>query len=189
MATKIRPDAPYKEFAERLTKLRDDAGLTREELGSQIGVTGRTIINYENGERIPYGDTCVKMAAVFGITVDELLGVQKPEVEMSKAELIDDMGRIFGRKSAESAQMYIDGSHTLLAGGTLSEVDELDFISIMKKVILEAEVRAKQKYTPHRLRSPQWEEKISAQRTEVDKAIEREEASMSERAEKSSGDN
>ena len=62
MAATIREDAPYKEFAERLSKLRQDAGLTRAELGEKIGVAGRSIINYENGERIPYGDVCAKMA-------------------------------------------------------------------------------------------------------------------------------
>ena len=84
MAATIREDAPYKEFAERLTKLRTEAGLTRAQLGEKIGVAGRSIINYENGERIPYGDTCAKMAEVFGITTDELLGVENPEVEMER---------------------------------------------------------------------------------------------------------
>ena len=86
MAATIREDAPYKEFAERLAKLRQDAGLTRAELGEKIGVAGRSIINYENGERIPYGDVCARMAGVFGITTDELLGVENPELEMARAE-------------------------------------------------------------------------------------------------------
>ena len=46
MAATIREDAPYKEFAERLTKLRTEAGLTRAQLGEKIGVAGRSIINY-----------------------------------------------------------------------------------------------------------------------------------------------
>ena len=38
MAATIREDAPYRDFAERLTRLRTDAGLTRAQLGEKIGV-------------------------------------------------------------------------------------------------------------------------------------------------------
>ena len=91
MAATIKDDAPYKDFAERLRKLRENAGLTRAQLGEKVGVSGRSIINYENGERIPFGDTCAKMAETFGITTDELLGVNNPQLEMAKAEALDSM--------------------------------------------------------------------------------------------------
>ena len=181
MTATIREDAPYKEFAERLTKLRAEAGLTRAELGEKIGVAGRSIINYENGERIPYGDTCAKMAQVFGITVDELLGVENPELEMSKAKAIDEMGRIFGSTSARSAQTYIDGTNAILAGGTLSAQDQLDFIDVMRKVLADAEVRARQKYTPKKFRTPEWEKKIAGERASADSIIEDADNSMNAR--------
>lgn len=171
MAATIREDAPYKEFAERLTKLRTEAGLTRAQLGEKVGVAGRSIINYENGERIPYGDTCVKMAEAFGITTDELLGVENPEVEMAKAKAVDDMGRIFGGSAASSAQTYLDGTNALLAGGTLSAEDQLDFISVMRKVLVDAEIRAKEKFTPNKFRTPEWQDRTSALREEADSVI------------------
>ena len=88
MAATIRDDAPYKDFAKRLTVLRTEAGLTRAELGERIGVAGRSIVNYENGERIPYGDVCAKMAEVFGITTDELLGLENSELVMAREEAV-----------------------------------------------------------------------------------------------------
>lgn len=167
----IKDDAPYKDFAERLIKLRTDAGLTRAQLGEKIGISGRAIINYENGTRIPYGDTCAKMAEVFGITADELLGVHNNAVDMAKAHAVDDMGRIFGNSAAKSAQTYLDGSNALLAGGTLSEEDQADFITLMRKILVDAELRAKEKYTPHTLRSPEWKANIEAKRDEVDEVV------------------
>ena len=35
MAATIKDDAPYKDFAERLRKLRENAGLTRAQLGEK----------------------------------------------------------------------------------------------------------------------------------------------------------
>lgn len=80
----IQENAPYADFAERLINLRKEAGLTRDELGKKCGVVGRTIINYEHGTRIPYADTAVKIATTFGLTVEDLLGVGKPELAMAR---------------------------------------------------------------------------------------------------------
>lgn len=70
------------------------------------------------------------MAQVFGLSVEELLGMENPDVEMKKAQAIDDMGRLFGQQAADSAQAYLDGTNALLAGGELSYEAQLDFISL-----------------------------------------------------------
>lgn len=108
------------------------------------------------------------MAEVFGITADELLGVHNNAVEMAKAQAVDDMGRIFGSSAAKSAQTYLDGSNALLAGETLSAEDQADFITLMRKILVDAELRAKEKYTPHTLRSPEWKANIDAKREQVE---------------------
>ena len=182
MAPTIRKDAPYKEFAERLIKLRTEAGLSRAQLGEKIGVAGRSLINYENGERIPYGDTCVRLAEVFGITTDELLGVDNPELEMAKAKAVDEVGRIFGASSANSAQTYLDGTNALLAGGTLPVEDQLDFISVMRKILMDAEFRAKEKFTPTKFKTPEWRERTAAQREQVNAVIKNADDEMADRA-------
>ena len=175
MAAKNNADAPYKDFAERLMRLRKEAGLTRVQLAEQVGISDRTIINYESGKRIPFGDTCVKLANVFDITTDELLGKEKSEAEMAKARIIDDMGRLFGNSSANSAQAYLDGTNALLAGGTLSTEEQLDFITVMHKVLIDAEIHAKEKYTPSKFKTPDWKEHINKLRTAADEIINEEE--------------
>lgn len=175
-------NVPYEEFGERLSALRKRSGMTRQQLGDICGVAPSTIINYERGTRIPYADTALKMAQTFGMTVEELLGVENPEAEMEKAKAIDDMGRIFGKRSAESAQTYLDGTNALLAGGSLSEEDQLDFIAVMRKVLIDAEIRAKKKFTPNRFRTPEWEDKTSAMRSEADAVMESVDAEMTDRS-------
>lgn len=162
---------PYAQFGERLIQLRKERHMTRQQLGVLCGVAPSTIVNYERGTRIPYADTALKMANAFEMTVEELLGVDNPDAEMEKAKAIDDMGRLFGKRSADSAQAYLDGTNALLAGGTLSTEDQLDFISVMRKVLVDAEIRAKQKYTPNRFRTPEWEKRTEGIRAEADEII------------------
>lgn len=162
---------PYADFGKRLTKLREEKEMTKQELAGLCGIAPSTEANYESGLRIPQADTAVLMAQVFEISVEELLGVDDPEVEFEKARAIDDMGRLFGKRSADSAQAYIDGTSALLAGGTLSIDDQLDFISVMRKVLIDAELRAKRKYTNVRFRTPEWEKRTEQTQAEVDNVI------------------
>ena len=41
------------EFRDKLKKKRTEAGLTQLQLAQKVGVTARTIQNYELGERVP----------------------------------------------------------------------------------------------------------------------------------------
>ena len=152
MAATIREDAPYKDFAERLSRLRTEAGLTRAELGERVGVAGRSIINYENGERIPYGDVCAKMAEVFGITTDELLGTENSALIMSREEALDRMREINGKTGAERLkQVYADAAN--LAGGDLSDEQLLEFSLEMSKMAMLAQQRLRERHSSKKFQS------------------------------------
>ena len=165
MAATIKDGAPYREFAERLTKLRADSGLTRAELGEKIGVSGRSIINYENGERIPYGDTCAKMASVFGITTDELLGVENAELAMSQEEALDTMRSINGRKGAERLKKVYSEAASL-AGGDLTDDQLMEFSMEMQKMALLAQQRLNERYTNKR-----YQDTVAAKAEMTDSAV------------------
>ena len=150
MAATIKDDAPYKDFAERLRKLREDAGLTRAQLGEKVGVSGRSIINYENGERIPFGDTCAKMAETFGITTDELLAVSNPQLEMAKAEALDSMRLTNGKSGAARLEHALNTVGSVLAGGELSEAQAQEYIFEMQKMAFLAQQRLRETHTNKR---------------------------------------
>ena len=58
----------------RLKDLREEAGMTQKELAEKIGNVQRNISNWESGNTQPDLETVVKLAEVFGVTTDELLG-------------------------------------------------------------------------------------------------------------------
>ena len=62
-------------FGENLKKLRENAGLSQEQLGSIIGVSKSTIGMYEQGKRMPNTNTILKeLASYFDVTLDYLVG-------------------------------------------------------------------------------------------------------------------
>lgn len=61
-------------FPERLAKIRSDFKMTQQELADKVGVSRGTIGMYEIGQRDPDTDTLIKIAQVFNVTTDYLLG-------------------------------------------------------------------------------------------------------------------
>ena len=56
-----------------IKKYREKANLTQEALAAKLYVERSTIAKWESGHAKPRADTLMKLAAVFGCTVDELL--------------------------------------------------------------------------------------------------------------------
>ena len=52
--------------------------MTRDELGKRLGMSYSTIAKYETNNRFPDQDTLVKLAGVFDVSVDHLLGNGNP---------------------------------------------------------------------------------------------------------------
>lgn len=65
------------DFGKKLKNLRMQAGLTQKQLADQIGVTKSVISFYELQERIPSPETLIKLASVFHVSADYLLGTEK----------------------------------------------------------------------------------------------------------------
>ena len=153
MSTPTPSKPPYLEFGQRLQKLRNDFGFTRAELGEKCGVAQSTIVNYERGTRIPFADTATKMAATFGMTVEELLGVENSNIEMKKAEALDTLRGFYGKKGEEQARALLEGAGSLLAGGTLTQEQQEDFILEMQKLFIIATEKSRAKHTANKFKT------------------------------------
>lgn len=56
---------------------RESKHLSQAKLAEQIGVSQRNVSYYESGDHIPPADVLTKLASIFGITIDELVGTKK----------------------------------------------------------------------------------------------------------------
>lgn len=70
------------ELGNKIKTLRERRGLSRAELAHQLGVTTPAVHHLENGSRKPSLAMTVKLAAIFGASIEELalLTVESREV-------------------------------------------------------------------------------------------------------------
>ena len=64
------------DFGTRLKELRTQAGLTQKQLAEQIGITKSVVSFYELRERTPSPEVLVKLASIFHVSCDYLLGIE-----------------------------------------------------------------------------------------------------------------
>jgi transcriptional regulator with XRE-family HTH domain len=107
----------------RLAFLRDQRGWTQEQLASSIGISRAALSHYEKNRREPDSETLTKVADLFKVTIDYLVGrTQNPhmaldadvgqfvdQLELSDEEILDKFTlTIDGRKlTPEEARRFI----------------------------------------------------------------------------------
>ena len=62
------------ELSNRIYELRTQKGLSQKELGAILGVSNKAVSKWETGTAIPKTETLIKLAEVFEISTEELLG-------------------------------------------------------------------------------------------------------------------
>lgn len=131
-------------FCEKVKEARNKAGLKQDELAKAIGVSLRTITNYESGERYPKKrEVYYKLADVLKVDVNYLLTEDE--------EFLIDAEKQYGKRGAKQAKELLAEVSGLFAGGDLADED----LDEMMKGIQEAYWIAKEKnkkYTPQKYR-------------------------------------
>lgn len=75
-------------FADRFKQLREESGLTQEELARRLGVSKGTVGNYESGARTPRKlDDLNSLADYFNVEIDYLLGRSNDRPDFNLEEL------------------------------------------------------------------------------------------------------
>ncbi len=70
-------------FGDRLRELREEKQLTQEELGKLLNVSRQAVSSYEKGENEPTIDALVKIANIFNVSLDYLLGRTKERYNLN----------------------------------------------------------------------------------------------------------
>lgn len=128
-------------FSERLKKIREQKGLTQEQLAQRSGISRRMIQKYESGVARPRFDASEKIASALEMPVSELLG--------ESGTLVAQAAEKYGSRGAKQAEELMNEVTGLFAGGDLAEED----MDVMMKAITDAYWIAKEKnkkYTPKR---------------------------------------
>lgn len=109
-------------FGECLKTERKTRNLTQAELAKVLGVTERTIRNYETGEREPDLTQAVKLADFFNVSLDYLFG-----------RTDSPTGYVFQRQvlqmEAPRMEQDLHGTYVYVAPSYEDSQDELEFLA------------------------------------------------------------
>ena len=130
-------------FKERLKEKRKEAGLSQAELAARVGVTSRTIQNYELGTRKPQNVEVVqKLADVLNTTTDYLLGNADRQILAAYVR--------GGSKAARDVEELVSEISGLFAGGELDEEEKDAVMAALTRAYWDAKEDNK-KYAPKSL--------------------------------------
>ena len=73
-------------YGQKIADLRKENKLTQAELGNKLNVTAQAVSKWENGLSEPDIESIKKMCEIFGVSVDEFLGVSKKENDTDDEE-------------------------------------------------------------------------------------------------------
>ena len=145
-------------IGERIKQARLEKGLDQLALCEQLSIDQSTLSNYENGRRIPKPDMIVKMADIFGVSTDYLLGktdlrnyndykatiTDKDErnIQRELEKMMDDIDNKKSGPAAYGGELDLNDYDRELLKGSLEQV-----LRIIK-------LKNKETYTPHKYRKP-----------------------------------
>ena len=68
------------DFGDVLKRLRQQEGMTQQQLAQKLGVSKSVVSYYELQERYPSPDILTKLSFIFHVSTDYLLGIEKKEI-------------------------------------------------------------------------------------------------------------
>ncbi|MBR0475158.1 MAG: helix-turn-helix transcriptional regulator [Erysipelotrichaceae bacterium] len=126
-----------------LARLRNSRDLSREDMGELLGVSGRTVKRWENGESIPSMEDIIHICNEFGVSLKEIfegeISIDK-EVDRKLSKVNSDIQSINDRMvtTEEKVSDINDGIESIKTSlVTLSSSSEMDKLnSYIKKALL-----------------------------------------------------
>ena len=97
------------DFAQRIITLRKELSMTQEQLAQELGITAQAVSKWETGQSYPDITLLPKLAEVFHVRVDELLGVAQQQDEEAEEDASEDSA------SAPLDLPWDDDPHTIHA--------------------------------------------------------------------------
>ena len=89
-------------FGNFLYSLRKNAGISQSQLADQLCVTNKAVSKWETGKSKPTTNTLRKIAALFGLSIDELLRIREGAKQIEITKIVITGGPCAGKTTAMS---------------------------------------------------------------------------------------
>ncbi|QEH67303.1 helix-turn-helix domain-containing protein [Cellulosilyticum sp. WCF-2] len=148
-------------LGKRIKQLRTDNNLSQLELSKKLNISNSTLSQYEAGNRTPSDDIKLKIASLFNVSIDYLLGHSSaktnfsssknnlPDMQLTKKDERDiakDIASIMNKiKAGEDGPIYYNGEEM--------DQDDADlFEQALEFALRSIKIENKEKYTPKKYR-------------------------------------
>lgn len=139
-----------KSFAEKVFDARTELGFSQSQLGERVGVSLRSILAYEKGEKTPRPSTVLKLARVLNVSVKFLTdeNCENPLEDIEKDGYIEEARERYGAKGARDLDTLIRENCALFAGGELTADEKEVFFEALTKAYIASKEEARIKFSP-----------------------------------------
>lgn len=95
-------------IGERLQELRKDAGLSQKELAVRLSLSHHTISSYEREKSVPNDEIKIKIAQLFNVSLDYLLGLIKEPYPFVRNENVIILPSNFPKEAKDDILQYVE---------------------------------------------------------------------------------
>ena len=137
-----------KPFSEKVRDARNELGLSQTQLGEAAGVSLRTILAYEKGEKTPRPATMLKLAKALKVSVKFLSDdeCENPVEDIEKDGYIEEARERYGSQGARDVEALLADNAALFAGGELSQEQKDAFFQAVMTAYVTCKEEAKAKF-------------------------------------------
>lgn len=137
-----------KPFSEKVRDARNELGLSQTQLGEAAGVSLRTILAYEKGEKTPRPATMLKLAKALRVSVKFLSDdeCENPVENIEKDGYIEEARERYGAQGARDVEALLADNAALFAGGELSQEQKDAFFQAVMTAYVTCKEAAKEKF-------------------------------------------
>jgi transcriptional regulator with XRE-family HTH domain len=137
-----------KVFSEKVRDARAESGMTQTQLADAVGVSLRTILAYEKGEKRPRQSTILKLARALRVSVRFLSDdeCENPVQDIEKDGYIEEARALYGARGARDVDALLEENTALFAGGELSQNQKDAFFEAIMKAYITSKEAAKETF-------------------------------------------
>ena len=83
------PKINQRKTGENITRFRKEAGISVRDLQIMFGFTNpQTIYSWQSGKSLPTVDNFIILAAILGVTIDEIISTEEDDLEVTEERII-----------------------------------------------------------------------------------------------------
>ena len=134
-------------YGDKIKSARQASDLTQTQLAEKVGVSRQTIALYEADKRTPKNaGIIIALAQALNVGTDYFLSSDELAKMQAQEAFLEAAGNKYGSRGKAQAQMILDQTSALFAGGELEEADKEAFFQTMTEIYFDAKKKA-QKFT------------------------------------------